>query len=40
MIENEGKKNLVLIASNEKGDLALCSKTIDLNDYKPEQGKK
>lgn len=40
IIEDEGKKNLVLVASNEKGDLALCDKTINLNDYKPEQGKK
>lgn len=40
IIENEGKKNLVLIASNEKADLALCSEKINLNDYKPEQSKK
>ena len=34
IIREEGKSNLVLIASNEKSDLALCDKVVDLNEYK------
>jgi heme exporter protein A len=34
LIEAEGKKNLVLVASNEEADLALCSEVIKLDDYK------
>lgn len=34
IIREEGKKNIVLIASNEKSDLELCSETIFLENYK------
>lgn len=34
IIREEGKKNIVLIASNEKNDLELCSETIFLENYK------
>jgi heme exporter protein A len=34
LVKEEGKKNIVIIASNEKTDLNLCSETIDLNNYK------
>ncbi len=34
IIRGEGKDNLVLIASNEKNDLQLCGKVINLSDYK------
>ena len=34
LIKEEGNKNIVIIASNEKTDLKLCSETIDLNNYK------
>jgi heme exporter protein A len=34
IIRAEGKENLVLIASNEKSDLALCEHTINLTDFK------
>lgn len=34
LIRERGKKNIVLIASNEKNDLELCTETIFLEDYK------
>ncbi len=34
IIREEGKKNIVLVASNEKNDLELCEKTIFLENYK------
>jgi heme exporter protein A len=34
LVKEEGNKNIVIIASNEKSDLSLCSEIIDLNDYK------
>ncbi len=34
LIRDEGNKNAVIIASNEKTDLSLCSSMIDLKDYK------
>jgi heme exporter protein A len=34
IVREEGKKNIVLIASNEKNDLELCSETIFLENYK------
>ncbi|WP_337866510.1 ABC transporter ATP-binding protein [Ignavibacterium sp.] len=34
IIREEGKKNIVLIASNEKNDLELCSEIIFLENYK------
>ncbi|MBZ0200967.1 MAG: ABC transporter ATP-binding protein [Ignavibacteriaceae bacterium] len=34
IIEEEGKENIVLIASNEKQDLALCNSTLAIEDYK------
>lgn len=34
IVLEEGKKNIVLIASNEKHDLELCSETIYLENYK------
>ena len=37
IIQEEGKNNLVLIASNEKNDLELCGKIINLKDYKNNQ---
>ncbi|MGQ9798895.1 MAG: ABC transporter ATP-binding protein [Ignavibacterium sp.] len=38
IIREEGKKNIVLIASNEKNDLELCSETIFLENYKQING--
>jgi heme exporter protein A len=34
IVENEGKSNLVIIASNEKTDLQYCSQIIKLEDFK------
>lgn len=34
LIENEGKNNLILIASNEDSDLQLCKQVLNLEDYK------
>ncbi len=34
LIREEGKKNIVLVASNEKNDLEQCSETIFLENYK------
>jgi len=34
LIKEEGKKNIVLIASNEKSDLEMCSDTVYLEKYK------
>lgn len=34
IVREEGKKNILLIASNEKNDLELCSETIYLENYK------
>ncbi len=34
LIKEEGNKNIVIIASNEKTDLKLCSETIGLNNFK------
>ena len=34
IIKNEGKENLVFVASNEEADLALCSKIINVEEYK------
>lgn len=34
LVREEAEKNIVIIASNEKTDLSLCSETIDLNNYK------
>lgn len=34
LVEEEGEKNIIVIASNEKSDLNLCSDIIDLNIYK------
>jgi len=34
LVKKEAKKNIVIIASNEKTDLSLCSETIDLKNYK------
>lgn len=34
IIENEGKKNLVIVASNEESDLALCSEVLEVENYK------
>lgn len=34
IIRDEGKENIVLIASNERNDLELCSETIFLENYK------
>jgi len=33
-IEEQGRKNLVIIASNEDADLNLCKETINVEDYK------
>ena len=33
-IENEGKKNLILIASNEDSDLQLCRQVLNLEEFK------
>lgn len=34
VIKEEGKSNLVIVASNEENDLALCDKVIDVEEYK------
>ncbi len=34
LIREEGKKNIVLVASNEKNDLDQCTETIFLENYK------
>jgi len=34
LVKEEGTKNIVVIASNEKTDLSLCNEIIDLNNYK------
>jgi len=34
LVKKEAEKNIVIIASNEKTDLSLCSETIDLKNYK------
>ena len=34
IIENEGKNKLVIIASNEKSDLNLCSEILDIEEFK------
>ncbi len=34
IIEREGRENLVIIASNEESDLALCGETIRIEDFK------
>jgi heme exporter protein A len=34
IVEEEGKKNIVIIASNENQDLTLCHSTLALEDYK------
>ena len=34
IIENEGKNKLVIIASNEKSDLARCSEILDIEEFK------
>lgn len=34
LIESESEKAIVVVASNEKQDLARCTETLDLNDYK------
>lgn len=34
IIEEEGKTNIVLVASNEKQDLALCNSSLAIEDYK------
>jgi len=34
IIREEGGKNIVVVASNEKQDLSLCSEVIDLNNFK------
>jgi len=34
IIEEEGKKNLVIIASNEEVDLSYCSQTVKVEEYK------
>lgn len=34
LVKEEGNKNIVIIASNEKTDLSLCSEMIDLKNYK------
>lgn len=34
IVEREGKENIVIVASNEKSDLALCSDTILLEKFK------
>lgn len=39
IIREEAQSNLVLIASNEKSDLNLCSTIVNLNDYKDQQDK-
>ncbi len=34
IIENEGKKNLVIVASNEESDLSLCKEVLEVESYK------
>ncbi len=34
IVENEGKSNIIIIASNEKSDLQYCSKILKLEDFK------
>ena len=34
IVKEEGQKNIVLIASNEKNDLELCDDTVYLEKYK------
>lgn len=34
IIENEGKEKLVIVASNEESDLALCSEVLEVESYK------
>ena len=34
IIEQEGKSNLVIVASNEDSDLALCSEILDIESFK------
>ncbi|MCB9219113.1 MAG: ABC transporter ATP-binding protein [Ignavibacteriales bacterium] len=34
IIENEGKKNLVIVATNEESDLALCSEILEIEKFK------
>ena len=34
LVKKEAEKNIVIIASNEKTDLSLCSEKIDLNNHK------
>jgi len=34
LIKEEGSKNVVIVASNEKTDLSLCEQSISLGDYK------
>jgi heme exporter protein A len=34
LVKEEGSRNVVVIASNEKTDLSLCNEIIDLNNYK------
>lgn len=34
LVKEEGIKNNVIVASNEKTDLSLCSEVLDLNNYK------
>lgn len=34
LVKEEGNRNIVVIASNEKSDLNLCTNLIDLNNYK------
>jgi len=34
LVKEEGRKNIVIVASNEKNDLSMCEKIIDLNIYK------
>lgn len=34
LIKNESEKAIVVVASNEKNDLAYCSEVLDLNNYK------
>jgi len=34
IVENEGKSNIVIIASNEKSDLQYCNQILKLEDFK------
>ena len=36
IIENEGKNNIIIIASNEENDLKLCSEILEIEKFKPE----